>query len=50
MGALGIPLKAGEIILSGALSALVPLAPGDVLAMTIGGIGSVNLVCSGERA
>lgn len=50
MGALGIPLKAGEIILSGALSALVPLARGDVLSMTIGGIGSVNLVCSGERA
>ena len=50
MGALGIPLKAGEIILSGALSALVPLAPGDVLSMTIGGIGSVNLLCSGGRA
>lgn len=50
LGALGIPLKAGEIILSGALSALVPLAPGDVLSMTIGGIGSVNLVCSGARA
>lgn len=50
MGALGIALKAGEIILSGALSALVPLAPGDVLSMTIGGIGGVQLSCSGERA
>jgi len=50
MGALGIPLKAGEIILSGALSALVPLAPGDVLSMTMGGVGSVALQCSGERA
>lgn len=49
MGALGIQLKAGEIILSGALSALVPLAPGDVLSMTMGGVGSVNLLCSGER-
>lgn len=50
MGALGITLKAGEIILSGALSALVPLAPGDVLSMTMGGIGSVSFTCSGERA
>lgn len=50
MGALGIPLKAGEIVLSGALSALVPLAPGDVLTMTMGGLGSVSLLCSGERA
>lgn len=50
LGAFGITLKAGEIILSGALSALVPLEPGDVLSMTMGGIGSVSLVCSGERA
>ena len=50
MGALGIPLKAGEIILSGALSALVPLTPGDVLSMTIGGVGSVSLLCSGAHA
>ncbi len=50
MGALGIPLKAGEIILSGALSGLVPLSPGDVLSMTMGGVGSVAMLCSGERA
>ena len=50
MGALGLPLKAGEIILSGARSALVPLAPGDVLSLTMGGIGSAQLICSGERA
>jgi 2-oxopent-4-enoate/cis-2-oxohex-4-enoate hydratase len=50
MGALGIGLKAGEIILSGALSGLVPLQCGDVLSMTMGGIGGVSLVCSGSRA
>lgn len=49
MSEFGIPLRAGEIILSGALSALVPLAAGDVLTMTIGGIGSVSLHCPGQR-
>lgn len=49
LGAFGIPLKAGEVILSGALSALVPLERGDVLSMTMGGVGTVSLVCSGER-
>lgn len=42
-----IGLKAGEIILSGALSSLIPLASRDVLTMTLGGIGSVSLLCEG---
>lgn len=50
LGELGISLKAGEVILSGALSALVPLEPGDVLSMTMGGVGSVSMVCSGGKA
>ncbi|ENO87794.1 2-oxopent-4-enoate hydratase [Thauera linaloolentis] len=39
LGRLGSGLKAGEIILSGALGAMVPVAPGDNLRVTIGGIG-----------
>jgi 2-oxopent-4-enoate/cis-2-oxohex-4-enoate hydratase len=40
LGRLGIGLKAGEIILSGALGAMVPVKAGDNLRVTIGGIGS----------
>lgn len=40
LGRLGIPLKAGEIILSGALGAMVPVQAGDNLRVTIGGIGT----------
>lgn len=50
LGDYGIPLKAGEIILSGALSALVPLAPGDVVSVTLGGVGTASLLCGGDAA
>ncbi len=43
LGALGIPLKAGEIILSGSLATLVPVAAGDCLSMTIGGLGGCSI-------
>lgn len=40
LGALGIPLRAGELVLSGALGPLVPVAAGDTLHLTIDGIGT----------
>ena len=40
LGCLGIPLKAGEVVLSGALGAMVPVQAGDNLRVTISGIGS----------
>lgn len=43
LGSLGIPLKAGEIILSGSLAALVPIQAGDNLRVTIGGIGQCSV-------
>lgn len=43
LGKLGIGLKAGEIILSGALAGLVPIQKGDALNMTIGGLGSCSV-------
>jgi 2-oxopent-4-enoate/cis-2-oxohex-4-enoate hydratase len=43
LGALGVPFKAGEIILSGALASLVPVQAGDHLSMTIGGLGRCSI-------
>ncbi|MBA5635572.1 2-oxopent-4-enoate hydratase [Duganella sp. LX20W] len=50
LGALGIPFKAGEIILSGSQSALVPVADGDQLTCTVGGLGSCQVKFSGRSA
>ena len=43
MGALGIPLKAGEVILSGALAAMFPARAGDNFRVSIGGLGSCSV-------
>lgn len=43
LGRLGIPLKAGEVVLSGSLAALVPVRAGDSLRMAIGGIGGASV-------
>ena len=50
LGELGIPFKAGEIILSGSQSPLVPVGDGDVLECTIGGLGSCRVRFSGRSA
>ncbi len=42
LGAYGIPLKAGELILSGSLSIMFPIAPGDQLRMTLGKLGTAS--------
>lgn len=43
LGRLGMSLKAGEVILSGALSAMVPVVAGDNLRMTLAGIGGASV-------
>jgi len=43
LGALGIALKAGEVILSGSLAIMVPVKAGDSLRVTIGGIGGCSV-------
>ncbi|QIK80728.1 2-oxopent-4-enoate hydratase [Lysobacter sp. HDW10] len=43
LGARGIALEAGEIILSGSLGTMVPVTQGDALRVTIGGIGSCSV-------
>ena len=43
LGALGIPLAAGEVILSGSQSPLVPVAAGDSFLCSVGGLGSARV-------
>ena len=43
LGRLGVPLKAGEVILSGSLGPMIPVAAGDNLRVSIGGIGNCSV-------
>jgi len=43
LGRLGIALKAGEVILSGSQSPLVPVKAGDSLQCSVGGLGSASV-------
>ncbi len=49
LGSLGIPFKAGEVILSGSQSALVPCISGETLTCTVGGLGSCSIHFTGGR-
>lgn len=46
LGALGIPFKAGELILSGSLAPLVPAVAGDRFTMQIEGLGGCSIAFS----
>ena len=43
LGSLGMGLKAGEVVLSGSLAAMVPVQAGDSLRVSIGGIGGCSV-------
>jgi 2-oxopent-4-enoate/cis-2-oxohex-4-enoate hydratase len=43
LGPLGISLKSGEVILSGSLATLAPVAAGDHLRVSIGGLGDCSV-------
>jgi 2-oxo-3-hexenedioate decarboxylase len=46
LAAAGERLRAGQIVLSGGLTAAVPLRPGDVVVATIDRLGAVELACA----
>jgi 2-oxopent-4-enoate/cis-2-oxohex-4-enoate hydratase len=43
LGRYGITLRAGEIILSGSLGAMLPVVAGDSFHLSIGGVGSASI-------
>jgi 2-oxopent-4-enoate/cis-2-oxohex-4-enoate hydratase len=43
LGGLGIPLLAGEIVLSGSLVPLEPVVPGDRMYLKVGGLGTASV-------
>jgi 2-oxopent-4-enoate/cis-2-oxohex-4-enoate hydratase len=50
LGHLGLPFRAGEVILSGSQSALVPVTEGDELVCTVGGLGVCRARFHGRSA
>ena len=48
--AYGEPLRAGEVILSGALGPMTPVAPGDSFTAVLGGLGEVRASFTGGGA
>ncbi|GAB7551393.1 2-keto-4-pentenoate hydratase [Novosphingobium sp. 11B] len=48
LAARGDPLKAGDILLTGALGPMVPLSPGDQVRAVVGGIGECAFSFGGE--
>ncbi|MGW5354444.1 2-keto-4-pentenoate hydratase [Streptomyces sp. NPDC004031] len=47
--ALGDPLRAGQVILSGALGPMVPVAPGSTVRATVGPLGTASFTLAEEQ-
>ncbi len=48
LSSFGDPLRAGDVVLTGALGPVVPALPGDVFAATISGLGDVSVHFGGR--
>jgi 2-keto-4-pentenoate hydratase len=48
MHAMGFPLQAGDVVLSGALGPMIPAVAGDTFEARIGGLGSVRVTFTGD--
>lgn len=49
-GERGVSLEAGHVVLPGSITAAVPVAPGETITATFGGIGTVTAKFGGEGA
>jgi 2-keto-4-pentenoate hydratase len=49
LAARGEPLRAGDVVLSGALGPMVAIQPGDVVRASIGGLGSTSFTVKDDR-
>ncbi|MCL6593501.1 MAG: fumarylacetoacetate hydrolase family protein [Alicyclobacillus sp.] len=47
LGELGTPLRKGSVVLSGAISAAVPIQPGDCVSVSFGRLGAVEMRLKG---
>jgi 2-keto-4-pentenoate hydratase len=48
LGARGVTLEAGHVVLPGSCTAALPVSPGDVVTATFAGIGSVTAIFEGH--
>jgi 2-keto-4-pentenoate hydratase len=49
MARVGSPMRAGDLVLSGALGPMAPVKPGDIFETRINGLGTVKAVFEGAR-
>jgi 2-keto-4-pentenoate hydratase len=49
IGALGVCLEPGQVVLSGSMTRAIPIAPGDIITADVSGIGRVTTVLAADE-